>query len=96
VYHSVLERAADPGGQAYWVKRLDGGDSVLHVAQSLTKSSEFKRHEVRGAYQRVLLRLPTAGELAAGLTRVAGARVEALEADLGGSAEFYADHQDVV
>ena len=94
VYLRVLGRAADASGKAYWVKKINKGDSVLHVAQSLVASSEYKRHEVRDAYVRVLDRQPTAGESTAGQAVVAGSRVEALLAQLGGSLERYEMGQD--
>lgn len=90
VYQSVLGRTADPSGRAYWIRKIDGGDSILHVAQSLVKSSEFKRHEVDAAFQQVLRRAPSTQERTDGLV-TAAARIEALMVRLASSREFY-DH----
>lgn len=89
VYLSVLGRNPDSAGRTYWVNKITKGDSILHVAQSLVASSEFKRHEVQGAYVRALGRQPSSGELTAGLATVKAKRVEALLVQLGASAEFY-------
>ena len=54
VYQSVLGRAADPSGRAYWIGQLNQGKSVERVARSLVASSEYRRHAVNDAFERVL------------------------------------------
>ena len=89
VYQSVLGRAADPSGRAFWIKRLNDGRSVESVARSLVASNEYRRHSVRDAYDRVLDRQPTTGERDYWTTKVATTRVEVLLATLAASAEQY-------
>lgn len=89
VYQSVLGRPADPSGRDYWIRRLQAGRSVEGVARSLVASSEYRRTQVRTAFQRILDRQPTAGERDYWTTKIATTRIEVLIATLGASAEFY-------
>jgi hypothetical protein len=89
VYQSVLGRASDPSGRAFWIKRLNDGRSVESVARSLVASNEYRRHSVRDAYDRVLDRQPTTGERDYWTAKVATTRVEVLLATLAASAEQY-------
>ena len=89
VYQSVLGRAADPSGRAYWIGRLTKGTSVQAVARSLTASSEYRRKQVNTAFQRLLERAPTTGERDYWTTKIATTRIEVLLAVLGASAEYY-------
>ncbi|WP_426574794.1 DUF4214 domain-containing protein [Aquihabitans sp. McL0605] len=89
VYQSVLGRAADASGRAYWIGQLNQGKSVERVARSLVASTEYRRHVVNDAFDRVLDRVPTSGERSYWITRIATTRVEVLLATLAASDEFY-------
>jgi hypothetical protein len=89
VYQSVLGRAADPDGRAFWIRQLEGGRSVQSVARNLTASNEYRRKQVTAAYQRVLDRAPTTSERDHWTSRVATTRIEVLLAALAASAERY-------
>jgi hypothetical protein len=89
VYQSVLGRAADPSGRAYWINRLNDGRSVERVARSLVASSEYRRTTVKATFDRLLDRAPTVGERDYWTNRIATTRVEVLIATLAASAEFY-------
>ena len=89
VYQSVLGRAADPSGRAYWINRLNAGRSVESVARSLVASSEYRRHQVNDAFDRILDRAPTTGERDHWTTRIATTRIEVLLATLASSSERY-------
>ena len=89
VYQSVLGRAADPSGRAYWIGQLDQGKSVERVARSLVASTEYRRHVVNDSFDRVLDRAPTTGERNYWTTKIATTRVEVLLATLASSAELY-------
>lgn len=89
VYEVVLDRAPDPSGQAYWVRKLQQGTSVQAVARSLTASAEHRRLQVDGAYARVLDRAPSASERTYWSAKLATTRVEVLLAALGATAEYY-------
>lgn len=89
VYQSVLGRAPDASGRAYWIAQLQKGRSVQAVARTLTASSEYRRKEARGAFVRVLDRQPTADELTYWTNKIATTRIEVLLATLAASAERY-------
>lgn len=89
VYQSVLGRAADPSGRAYWIAKLEAGRSVEGVARSLVASSEYRRHQVNDAFDRILDRAPTTGERNYWTTKIATTRIEVLLATLGATSEFY-------
>jgi hypothetical protein len=89
VYQSVLGRAGDPSGRAYWIGRLNAGRSVEAVARSLVASNEYRRTQVNRTYTRVVGRAPTTGERDSWTAKLATTRIEVLIAGLAGSAEFY-------
>ncbi|MCU1369952.1 MAG: Prenyltransferase [Ilumatobacteraceae bacterium] len=89
VYQSVLGRAADPSGRAFWINQLNKGRSVESVARTLVASSEYRRTQVKNTFQRVLDRQPTTGERDYWTAKLASTRVEVLIAGLASSAEFY-------
>lgn len=89
VYRSVLGRAPEPGGRAYWVARIDAGMPVDRVARSLVASSEYRRRQVDAAYQRVVGRTPAAADRAYWTAKLATTRIEVLLAALGSSLELY-------
>jgi hypothetical protein len=89
VYVSVLGRNPDPSGRAYWIRQLENGRSVQAVARTLTASSEYRRLQARSAFERVLDRQPTSGELTYWTNRLATTRVEVLLATLASSPEAY-------
>jgi hypothetical protein len=89
VYQSVLGRAADAGGRAYWIRKIDGGDSVQHVAQSLVASTEYRRKTVDAAYQRVLGRNADPSGRSYWTTKLATTRAEVLLSSLASTDELY-------
>lgn len=89
VYLSVLSRAPDPSGRAYWIGRLNAGRSVEAVARSLVASTEYRRTQVNRTYAWVVGRAPTSGERDSWMVKIATTRIEVLIATLAGSAEFY-------
>lgn len=89
VYQAVLRRAPDPGGRAYWIAKIDGGDSPTHVAQSLVASTEFRRQTVDAAYLRVVRRAADPRARAYWNDKLATTRVEVLLQTLAASQEFY-------
>lgn len=95
VYQAVLGRAADPSGRAYWIRRIDGGDARLHMAQSFVAGTEYRRKTVDAAYQRALDRPADPSGRTYWTNRLATTRVEVLLAELGGSGEFYENAQAV-
>jgi hypothetical protein len=69
LYHQFLGRAADSGGQAYFVSTLQGGGTLEGVSQSLLASAEYQSHFqsstsfVQSLYQNLLQRVGSAGEI---------------------------------
>jgi hypothetical protein len=70
LYLHYLNRAADPGGQSFWVNSLQHGGTLEQVAEGLVSSPEYfgehgstNQGYVIGLYQDVLNRTPTAGEV---------------------------------
>lgn len=91
VYVDLLDRAADQGGETYWVNRLRRGDPRTSMAMSFLLTPEALQNQVNDTYLRILgrdaepsARQAWAAQLAAGLT------LEQLEAILVGSDEFWA------
>lgn len=89
VYRSVLGRAPEPAGRAYWVARIGAGASVESVARSLVLSHEYRGLQVDEAYQRILDRRPDAAGREHWAGRLTSTRVEVILAGLAGSAEFF-------
>lgn len=89
VYQAVLGRPADPNGRDYWIRKIDGGDSPLHVAQSLVASTEFRRKTVDAAYQDVLQRPADPSGRAYWTNKLATTRVEVLLASLAATESYY-------
>lgn len=89
VYQSVLGRAPDASGRAFWINRLTKGESVRHVASSLVASSEFRRNQVDEAYDRVLGRPADAAGRAYWTNKLSSTRIEVLLRTLAATGEFY-------
>jgi hypothetical protein len=89
VYVSVLGRNADPSGRAFWIRQLENGRSVQAVARTLTASSEYRRTQTRGGFDRVLDRQPDGGELTYWTNKLSTTRIEVLLAALASSSEAY-------
>ena len=89
LYERVLERAPEADGLDYWVGRLDAGVPRWRVALSFTAVDEVRRRLATIAYQTVLDRAPTAGELTAASTQLRlDGDLAALYARLAGTQEF--------
>ena len=61
-YTDVLGRAPDPGGQAYWTEKLDGGAGRGSVALQFINAAEARRGVVDEEFERLLDRHPTTAE----------------------------------
>ena len=58
LYHDLLDRTADPSGQAYWAGRLEQGENLRAAAASIVSSQEYRVDKIDAAYARILGRLP--------------------------------------
>ncbi|HEY4377723.1 MAG TPA: DUF4214 domain-containing protein, partial [Acidimicrobiales bacterium] len=90
VYQAIFRRTADDGGVAYWVGRVEAGQSRLAVVSAMIATTEGRNHVVIEAYQRFLDRSPTDGELSAGRPLVAEGGEVLLDAQLLASDEYRA------
>lgn len=89
LYERVLERSPDPSGLAYWVDQLEAGVPRWRVALSFTGVEEVRRRLVVTAYEDVLGRAPTAGELSAATAQLrADGDLALVHARLAGTPEF--------
>jgi hypothetical protein len=68
-YQTVLGRAADPSGRAYWIARLDGGTSRWVLVRTLLRSNERANRLVGQAYLDHLGRAADAGGRASWVSR---------------------------
>jgi hypothetical protein len=89
LYQTVLQRTADPSGEAYWVGRLNAGASPASVANSLVFSFEMLEQRVAGYYLTYLSRGAGNDELAFWAGRLAaGVRDENVILGFVGSTEY--------
>lgn len=72
VYQAILDRPAEPSGRAYWVARLDAGESRRSLVGVLTRLTEPLGVVVSQTYGAILDRGPTAPERTFGVARLRG------------------------
>jgi len=89
LYQTVLQRPADPSGEAYWVGQMNAGTSPVGVAASLVYSFEQLEGRVSGYYLTYLARGASNDELAYwARSLAAGVRDEDVILGFVGSTEF--------
>ena len=86
-FQNVFGRAADPGGRAYWIGKLDKGLARGAVMVGFSQSSEYQRKqgptvEMVLAYRGLLRRIPTGTEATGAVARVQADGFAALAGDL--------------
>ena len=99
MYLHYLNRAADPGGQTFWVTSLQQGGTFEQVAEGLVSSPEYfsdngstNQGYVIGLYQDVLNRTPTQNEVNGWVTLLnAGATRNAVATFFLNSTEYRTD-----
>lgn len=90
VYLDLLGRSADPGGKAYWLKRLDRNESRLTIIRQYQTTPEYRRTVVDDVF-RAFLNRPSD---AAGRTYWAeqirkGANPDKIRSQVISSSEYY-------
>ncbi|HUY36366.1 MAG TPA: DUF4214 domain-containing protein [Pirellulales bacterium] len=95
VYRDLLHRPADAAGLSFWTGLRDQGESRLKVVTSFIAASmrgELSSDLVTGIYEKYLGREPDAGGLAVWTAVLSSGNetIEQVEANIAGSAEFYA------
>ncbi|HET6881475.1 MAG TPA: CHRD domain-containing protein, partial [Pirellulales bacterium] len=89
-FEDVLGRAVDPAALAAAVNALQGSESRLQFATSLTYSNEYLDDEISQAYQHFLGRAPDSQGLAFWLSSMrAGMTLEQMQSQFIGSPEYY-------
>jgi hypothetical protein len=96
VYRSVLGRAPDPGGAAYWLGLVQRGLSRPAVVTLISESPEQRLRRVIAIHGELLGRAPTATELTAGLALLASREERDLRARVLASDELYHRIYDAV
>jgi hypothetical protein len=90
IYQSLLGRAADAGGESYWLQQLAQGVGRATVAYGFTVSAEADGIRVRADYQHYLARAATQAEVDSAVALFGqGLTDETLVAGLVGSDEYY-------
>ncbi|MCI0460614.1 MAG: DUF4214 domain-containing protein, partial [Gemmataceae bacterium] len=93
LYHDVLGRGSDTGGEAGWLSRLASGTSRFAVAHGFTASVEHRTRIVAGYYQRFLGRTADVSEVAGWVNNIEhGMADEQVIAAFLASDEFYVGH----
>jgi hypothetical protein len=93
LYHDLLGRDADGGGEAGWVNALASGVDRFTVAYGIAASVEHESIVVADDYQRLLGRSPDPSEVAGWVNNMrTGMSAEQVVAAFVASDEFYARH----
>jgi subtilisin-like proprotein convertase family protein len=58
VYLDLLGRAADPGGKAFWLRKVDAGESRVGIIRKYQTTPEYRRRVVDDVYKTFLQRNP--------------------------------------
>lgn len=90
VYLDLLGRAADPGGKAFWLRKLAAGDPRAEIIRKFQTTPEYARRVVDDVYRTFLQRLPDAGGQAYWAGKVQrGTNPDELRTQVLGSSEYW-------
>lgn len=90
VYLDLLGRAADPSGKAFWLRKVDRGESRVGIIRKYQTTPEYARRVVDDVYKTFLQRNPDASGQAFWAGRVRkGANPDQIRAEVIGSNEYY-------
>jgi subtilisin-like proprotein convertase family protein len=90
VYLDLLNRTAEPGGKAYWLRRLDSGESRVLIIRTYQRTNEYRRTVVDDVYKVFLGRkADTAGRAFWAEKIRTGANPDQIRASVIGSGEYY-------
>jgi hypothetical protein len=93
IYQNVFDRNPDPGGRAYWVKKLDGGAGRGRMLYELSNSNEYRTDTaalVRIITTRfgLLRAVPTAGEISSSQSLSQRSLIDSLRTSLRYASRF--------
>lgn len=90
VYLDLLGRPADPGGKAFWLRKLTAGDRRDEIIRKFQTTPEYARRVVDDVYRTFLQRLPDPSGQAFWAGRVQrGTNPDELRAQVIGSNEWW-------
>jgi hypothetical protein len=90
VYQSVLSRAVDPAGDAYWTNLMNNGTTRVMVSLGIVDSLESHTDTIEGFYTRLLHRSADSQGLNHFLDLYAAGQTDAqIEASIYGSDEYF-------
>jgi subtilisin-like proprotein convertase family protein len=90
VYLDLLGRAADPGGKAFWLLKVDKGESRVGIIRKYQTTPEYNRRVVDDVYKTFLKRNPDSGGQAYWADKVRkGANPDEIRAEVIGSGEYF-------
>lgn len=90
VYRNVFRRDPDSGGQAFWLGKLNAGQTRLQVATGMLTQDEGRRRVVDDIFLRFVRRLPPMSESQPYVAQMKAGRTEADVANaVAASAEYF-------
>ncbi|WP_426570853.1 DUF4214 domain-containing protein [Aquihabitans sp. McL0605] len=90
VYLDLLGRAADPSGKAYWLNRVDSGESRVVIIRKYQTTPEYGRRVVDGIYQTFLQRIPDKSGQTFWANKIRkGSNPDQIRAEVIGSSEYF-------
>ncbi|HRW37241.1 MAG: DUF4214 domain-containing protein [Acidimicrobiales bacterium] len=90
VYNDLLGRAPDPSGKAFWLRKVDAGESRVGIIRRFQTTPEYNRRVVDAVYKTFLQRIPdrSGQEYWAGKIRK-GANPDEVRAQVMASNEYW-------
>ncbi len=90
VYLDLLGRAADPSGKAFWLRKVDRGESRVGIIRKYQTTPEYNRRVVDDVYKTFLKRNPDKGGQAYWAEKIRkGANPDEIRTQVIGSNEYY-------
>jgi hypothetical protein len=90
VYLDLLGRAAEPGGKAFWLRKVDAGESRVGIIRKFQTTPEYRRRVVDGVYKTFLQRTPDKSGQTYWAEQIRkGANPDQIRAQVIGSNEYY-------
>ena len=90
VYLDLLGRAAEPGGKAFWLRKVDRGESRVGIIRKFQTTPEYRRRVVDSVYKTFLQRNPDSSGQAYWAEQIRkGANPDQIRAQVIGSNEYW-------
>jgi hypothetical protein len=90
VYLDLLGRAADPGGKAFWLRKVDAGQARVGIIRKYQTTPEYNRRVVDDVYKTFLKRNPDKSGQTYWAEKIRkGANPDEVRAQVIGSGEYF-------